>query len=74
MEFFKPEDSTDIDWDNQPKITIRQANRILREKLEKAWTYYGNKLAIEGLDCWHTTKEPGDTHSARLVCIEEIKK
>lgn len=80
---FKAEDSTDPDWDRQHKITIRQANAILRDKLEKAPMVYGieDKLLdiCKGGMKW---TESGwvnlgkdkrlDTHEARLVCIHPL--
>lgn len=56
-------------------ISIEEANRLLKERLEKApeifgWPdnakdmYYAN---------WGSLNSPKDTHRARLVCIEEVK-
>lgn len=46
------------------------ANRILREKIAKARQVFGES---SDADLWETF-EPRDTYTARLVCIEEIKK
>lgn len=48
-------------------------NRILREKLGKAKKVYGNENG--GEIYWGEEDDEGrDTHTGRLVCIEEVKK
>lgn len=57
-------------------------NRLLRERLEKAPVVYGHVSEIHkgSYTMWATEigerTELGhtDTHTARLVCVEEIKK
>lgn len=51
-------------------------NRLLRERLEKAPRVYSMKPKgiFEGLSLWGEQLAEGDSYTARLVCIEEIKK
>lgn len=47
-----------------------KANRLIREEIEKAvvvYRYHGSESD------WRTRQCPSDTHSAKLICIEEIK-
>ncbi len=47
------------------------ANEILREELEKQAVVY----STQGFESfWSKHKDPGSTHTARLVAIEETKK
>lgn len=57
-------------------ISIEKANALLRERLEKALKVYGwpdNSKDMYYAN-WGTLSSPKDTHTARLVCIEELKK
>jgi hypothetical protein len=61
----------------QSEFTAKNANRILAEKLAKAQLVYSHRCGDDPDDIWDawTNGEPHgcDTHTARLVCIEEIK-
>lgn len=64
--------------EGEPVFTVECANRILREKLEKAKTVYlihkedWEPLAwVEGAVL--SRNDIAFSHTARLVCIEEIK-
>jgi hypothetical protein len=49
-------------------------NRLLHERLEKALIVYGRLEPIDGLyTAWDNMKMSKDTHTARLVCVEEIE-
>jgi hypothetical protein len=59
---------TEVKWAH--KLIAEQANRLLRERLEKAPQVF----MVKGFGHFDTWREEGDpTHKARLVCIEEIK-
>lgn len=55
----------------------KELNSILREKLAKSLKLHVSRLGCEDLKrhSWHPQDvETHPTHTARLVCIEEIKK
>lgn len=54
-----------------PYISLAQANRILREKLDKSKEVW---LCMGELQTAHLAQPVDATHSARLVCIEGIGK
>lgn len=48
------------------------ANEIIRKELEKAPRVYQTRP--DGGSEWWPHKAAGDTHSAHLICIKEIKR
>lgn len=56
------------------KFISDEANRILREKIEKAGTINGWIKADGNFEWYEYFNQTKRTHTARLVCIEEIKK
>ena len=56
------------------ETTTKLANRILREKLEKTTSVFwpDDKSCVPRFRDMGTAEKVGDTHTARLVCIEEI--
>jgi hypothetical protein len=82
---FKAEDFLSVDGNNLTLTELlgriaTHANRLLRERLEKTPKWYGTSSqrapdgTLERPVMWTTDARPGfDTHTARLVCIEEIK-
>ena len=65
-------------------ISIEKANRILKEKLEKAKQVFTTKVLTDRIvddNRWYPEPQVDNihginwsTHTARLVCIEEIAK
>lgn len=85
--FFKPEDFGAKEWDESrplapqlineillPQTAAKIANEIIRKELEKAPRVYGCDAIPSGLRKWYVDTVKEDTHTARLICIEEIKK
>lgn len=67
---FKAEDFHYVDW-TKPQSLAERANQILAERLEKAHQVFGIKDPCELLMVFCAQPREGDTHTARLVCIEE---
>lgn len=65
-------DQVDTDGDLSRSCAIR-ANERLRERLEKAKEVTGY-MHSDGYFILDSSPQNGDTHSARLVCIEEVGK
>ena len=67
-----------LNTDDVVLITLDEANRILEEKLLKAPEVFGSTTGTESVPGhkfpWTAKKHRCDTHQARIVCIEEIKK
>lgn len=53
-----------------PQVAYR-ANQLLLERLEKAPQVFGDNKGLWGP--YEKEREAFDTHTARLVCIDEIK-
>lgn len=51
-----------------------RANKILAEKLAKCPSVWSIEVQPGNFSDWEDYLEHGDTHTARLVCIEEVKK
>lgn len=78
MKLFKPEDFGGA-YENQYTARLDAigvtdiANTKLQEWLDAAPTVYGT-IDISEPKFWGEKKFGSDTHSAKLVCLEEIKK
>jgi hypothetical protein len=57
-------------WEPVGFISIEKANRILREKLQNAKKVYSEP---EYSSYWIYKQDEEHTHTARLVCIEQLK-
>lgn len=76
---FKAEDFSDYCIKNpgasHSECIAVEVNRILREKLTRTTKIFGRKfrnMENEENWCFDTDHDHGDTHAARVVCIEEI--
>jgi hypothetical protein len=60
---------------HQADTIAEVANRLLRERLEKAPVVYGimNPFEPNRAVCFGVPKRGEDTHKARLVCIEPLR-
>ena len=69
------EDSV-IEGPGGPYVQWEQVRRILAEKLEKADMVWGYLDRDFGVMCYFDDEETPDhkSHTARLVCIEEVGK
>ena len=82
--FFRPEDLCDTElilsmvfgyagqtWD----LMAEKANEIIRKELEKGLTVYSYKPKGKWGSWTQGAAEEGEyTHTAKLICIQEIKK
>lgn len=68
---FKAEDFSGISYGDQNFAD--RANGLLRERLEKAQKVYTHELKYALVFWAERVPNQYDTHTARLVCIEEMK-
>lgn len=68
-EMFKPISG----WMSQV-IVSEYANKIFTEWLQSQVVVYGWLDSENESGIWTTSESQGDTHTARLVCVEELKR
>jgi hypothetical protein len=75
---FKPEDFYCLNGASEREEASERANEMLREWLVEAPVVYGigqpGEPYVSDEDYWWTTRSGEDTHTARLIGIEEIQK